>query len=191
MMLRPSGPHLLGSATSIFVTPHRGAHSFRLTSPLTRFPPQAVVRGSPSFKYMMLRPSGPHLRSNLSAVFTAPQPQSSHCSLGAVALLVSVDSLTSFSPAANAPLGHLSVRSPQPNRRIAPLERSHCSFRLTRSPRFRLRRMPHRGTSRFAPRSLNRRDSTLWRSLVSAEFRSVEISATGSRQIFILSLRQS
>ena len=30
---------------------------------------------------------------------------------------------------------------------------SHCSFRLTRSPRFHLRRMPHWGTTRIAPPS--------------------------------------
>ena len=35
------------------------------------------------------------------------------------------------------------------------------------------------------PRNLNRRDSTLWRSLVSVEFTTDEISATGSRQWFI------
>ena len=45
----------LGSpATSIVVTPHRGAHSFRLTSPLKSFLPPAVFRGSPS----AFRPAG-------------------------------------------------------------------------------------------------------------------------------------
>ena len=34
------------SATSIFATAHRAARLFRLNSPLTRFPPPAVVRGS-------------------------------------------------------------------------------------------------------------------------------------------------
>ena len=39
----------LGSpATSIIATPHRRAHSFRLTSPLKSFLPPAVFRGSPS-----------------------------------------------------------------------------------------------------------------------------------------------
>ena len=41
-----------------------------------------------------------------------PQPQSSHCSLGAVALLVSVDSLRALLPSANDPLGHRFLRSP-------------------------------------------------------------------------------
>ena len=37
------------------------------------------------------------------------------------------------------------------NRRIAPLERSHCSFRLTRSGRFLLRRIAHWATASLAP----------------------------------------
>ena len=37
-------PH---SATSIVATPHCGARSFRLTSPLTVFQPPAALRGSP------------------------------------------------------------------------------------------------------------------------------------------------
>ena len=43
-----------------------------------------------------------------------PQPQSSPLALGARSLLVSVDELRSLSPAANAPLGHRFLRSPQP-----------------------------------------------------------------------------
>ena len=38
--------------------------------------------------------------------FAPSESQSSHCSLGAVALLVSVDSLRSLLPTANDPLGH-------------------------------------------------------------------------------------
>ena len=53
-----------------------------------------------------------------------PQPQSSHTpSRGRFGLLlVSVDSLTSFSPKANAPLGHHSDRSPCsiPNTEVKP-----------------------------------------------------------------------
>ena len=47
------------TATSIVAAPHRGERSFRLTSPLTRFPPQAVVSGSPTASARpMLTPSG-------------------------------------------------------------------------------------------------------------------------------------
>ena len=47
------------TATSIVAAPHRGDRSFRLTSPLTRFPPQAVVSGSPAASVRpMLTPSG-------------------------------------------------------------------------------------------------------------------------------------
>ena len=38
------------------------------------------------------------------------------------------------------------------NRRIAPLERSHCLFRMTRSSRFLLCRIAHWATASLAPR---------------------------------------
>ena len=41
-----------------------------------------------------------------------PQPQSSHCFLGAVALLVSVDSFGSLPASQDSPLGYLFPRSP-------------------------------------------------------------------------------
>ena len=50
------------------------------------------------------------------------------------------------------------------NQRTARLERSHCSFRLTRSGRFCLRHMPHRGTASLTLRSLNQRTARLERS---------------------------
>ena len=43
--VRPAFSYI--SATSIVATAHRAARSFRLTSPLTKFPLPAVVRGSP------------------------------------------------------------------------------------------------------------------------------------------------
>ena len=65
---------------------------------------------------------------------------------------------------------------------------TRCLLRLRNSPRFRLRRMPHWGTSRIVPRSLNLRDSTLWRSLVSADLTADETPATGSRRRFARNL---
>ena len=72
------------------------------------------------------------------------------------------------------------------NRLGKALGRPFRLFRLTHLPSFCLRQTAHRAVGRFVPRSLNRRDSTLWRSLVSADLSSDETSATGSRQSFAL-----
>ena len=58
----------------------------------------------------------------ISARTPDPQPQSSHCSLGAVALLVSVDSFASFPSSTDSPPGCHSARSPL-----------HCRWQLLRS----------------------------------------------------------
>ena len=64
-----------------------------------------------------------------------PQPQSSPCSLGALALLVSVDSLRSLLPLANATLWHRFLRSPPKKPPGSPLpgqrvfSHTYCSTR--------------------------------------------------------------
>ena len=70
------------SATSIVATAHRAARLFRLRKRPARHPD------------------------------SCPQPQSSHCSLGAVALLVSVDSLRSLPASQDSPPGYRFLRSP-------------------------------------------------------------------------------
>ena len=61
------------------------------------------------------------------------------------ALLVSVDSFGSLPATKTNSCSATSIFA------LLAWSASHCSFRLTHSPRFRLRRMPHWGTSRFVP----------------------------------------
>ena len=109
------------------------------------------------------------------------------------ALLVSVDSLTLFSPLANDPPGHHSDRSPTDVVRDSstPLRSARndtlfCTLRCSGwiPERERARRFCDAPAS-FV-RNLSRRDCPLGSSLASVDLSSDEISATGSPQSFAL-----
>ena len=59
-------------------------------------------------------------------------------------LLASIDSFTSFSPSANAPQGHLSVRSPDSNRTACKRKRYFCGISAARLRNFSFRNRHYR-----------------------------------------------